>query len=217
MSISGVYKKRLAELFSHPLSGITKLADMENKSAAELADQANKTVGGHFDGRPWAATDFNFKTDPDLRKIYANVALTLGSEPIHDPLRRAFQLTGLDPENPIHWRILLELVCNALFAFSRKVGRPRRSDHSDLYREVANLKNRNPSIKMNSALQIISKKATFKKTNGQSLNRNTLAKMYRSAERQRMRQLRKQTFDILFRNRPCNWSNEEIEAFLKGE
>jgi hypothetical protein len=186
-------------------------------SAFQIAESMNTVAGARPDGTRWDETDFNFK-DPELRMIFADAALTLGSHPMHDPVRRAFRQAGLDPQNPLHWRLLIELFCYAHFGSAQRAGRPPRTDQTKLLREVADIKQRNPVLSTNSALKTLHKKGLFKKSNGDVLSINRLGKMYRAAHRARTERLNETTVNSMLqyaRSENLNWTEEEIRASMK--
>jgi hypothetical protein len=61
--------------------------------------------------------------DKQVRAAYANVALTIDAEPAHSPIRKAFQKFGLDPLDPLDWRLLLSGLAASFF--DRTAPRPR--------------------------------------------------------------------------------------------
>jgi hypothetical protein len=198
----------LSEAFALPMNDL---------SASQLAETMNTVAGARPDGTRWDETDFYFK-DPELRMVFANVALTLNSSSIDDPVRRAFKETGLEPQNPLHWRILLQFFCYAHFGLQRKAGRPPRTDQPNLLYEVAVLKGRNHTLSTNSALKTLQKKGVFKKSNGDVLSINRLGKIYRAAQRARTEHLNEKTVNWMLqyaRSRNLNWTEGEVRATMK--
>jgi hypothetical protein len=130
-------------------------------SDSQLAARINKSWHPRPDGKSWDEAVFK---DPEFRMILADAALSLGPSPIEEPVRRAFSEAGLDHQNPIHWRLLLEFFCYAHFAWTKKVGRPRRRDHAKLLREVAALKQKNHALTTASRFNDHSKEKTFYET-----------------------------------------------------
>ena len=62
-------------------------------------------------------------SDPRKRAIAAHLALQI-TEP-EEPLQRAFELFGLDPEDPTDWRRLVSYFAQAYFA-SKRAGAPTK-------------------------------------------------------------------------------------------
>jgi hypothetical protein len=55
-------------------------------------------------------------SDKRTREIGANIALTLSNRAIDAPLRMAFEEFGLDPLDPVDWRILLQSLSGIHFS-----------------------------------------------------------------------------------------------------
>ena len=62
-------------------------------------------------------------TDETVRAAYAHAVLSLDSEPVRSPLRKAFQEFGLNPIDPLDWRRLLASL--SAIVFDRTASRPR--------------------------------------------------------------------------------------------
>jgi hypothetical protein len=66
--------------------------------------------------------------DVGKRSSTANSALTFSHNVLADnePLKRAFEAFNLEPEDPRHWRLLLDTLVDAHFRKGRPGGRPQK-------------------------------------------------------------------------------------------
>jgi len=70
---------------------------------------------------------------------WASTLLVLQDSPYDAPLAKAFDAAGLDPVNPIHWRILISFFAMAHFGQGKGRGRPAEWDgerYSKLLQDV---------------------------------------------------------------------------------
>jgi hypothetical protein len=80
-----------------------------------------KAVNSVDQKRQWHEGDLDLN-DPEIFATYADAAVSLRSDPIDWPLRKAFNAAKLDPKNPLSWRILLNAFCWSHFPPERKSG-----------------------------------------------------------------------------------------------
>jgi hypothetical protein len=104
----------------NPSKIVARLLDEQRgEPCSELGRELYEHCKKHFPDQYWGPP---FKDNPMIRDASAAAAL----KPLdpqnqwHKPVIVAFQKAGLDPNNPLHWRLLLQYFCFAHFRFTRR-------------------------------------------------------------------------------------------------
>jgi hypothetical protein len=112
------------------------------------------------------------------RKIFR-----LTSEPTDALLARAFAAAKLNPNDPTHWRVLLEFFAWAHFGNRRRRGAPAKWDsvrYARLRKDFNDVQSRNTHLSDEDVFRILAKQAAYQ-TKGRSLSTNRLRKLYKAA------------------------------------
>jgi hypothetical protein len=102
----------------------------------------------------------------------------------HKPAIVAFQKAGLDPNNPVHWRLLLQYFCFAHFRFARRRGAPELWNgemYCRLLQEFDRLKSGKRRLSNEALYKAISKSGKYKKANGEPISPGRIKTALREA------------------------------------
>jgi hypothetical protein len=109
-------------------------------------------------------------TDPtQLFGIALNLTLIPG-DPRDDAIALAFAKTGLNVNDPFHWKLLLTLFCVAHFADWPKVAAPKlwtRARLEQLHKHVTEIRIRHPGLSDAAIAKILRKNRSYRETYGQ--------------------------------------------------
>jgi hypothetical protein len=110
-------------------------------------------------------------TDPTQILLATALNLTLiPGDPRDDAIALAFAKTGLNPNDPSHWKLLLALFSLAHFADWQKLAAPKlwtRSRLEQLHKHVAQIEARRPGLSDVAIAKILRKNSPYRETYGQ--------------------------------------------------
>jgi hypothetical protein len=131
----------------------------------------------------WGESDLDWDNEI-IRDAYAASVLTLSDAIADKPVAAAFVASGLNPKNPIHWRMLISLFSWAHFEDRRGRGRPPEwSDrrYCRLLQDVDRMQVKHPEFSMSSIFDNLGKKPAYKNKKGNQLSGGRLKTAYREA------------------------------------
>jgi hypothetical protein len=122
----------------------------------------------HFKKRhPEVDWDAQIERDPSiLRDSMAVSALKLYDDDFDRPVAIAFERAGLDPENPLHWRLLLNYFCWAHFRPKRGRGAPELwspERYIRLLQDEYQVRRDHPTFGHMDVCRVISKRGAYKR------------------------------------------------------
>jgi hypothetical protein len=121
--------------------------------------------------------------DDDTAAIFYKKIFRLTPEPTDALLARAFAAAKLNPNDPIHWRALLEFFAWAHFGNRRRRGAPTRWDsirYSQLLQDFNDVRSRNTHLSDEDVFRNLGKRAAYQTKRG-PLSTNRLRKLFRAA------------------------------------
>jgi hypothetical protein len=159
------------------------LNEQKKESYSELGRELAEHLREHFPEKDWGD---RFPDNPRIRDASAAAALEQldPQNEWHKPAIVAFQKAGLDPNNPVHWRLLLQYFCFAHFRSARRRGAPELWNgemYCRLLQESDRLKSRNPRLSNEAVYKAISRSGKYKKANGEPISPGRIKTALREA------------------------------------
>ena len=144
---------------------------------------ALKAIGANGEETVARIISWEDMDDELLKNVAARRAMSLTDEPIDAPIKAAFAAANLDPDDPLHWNVLMFLLSWAHFGDRRRRGAPTKWDSvrlSKLISDFNELKGSKPALSTNRVLGLLGKKADYQTKKG-PISPNRLAKLLKEA------------------------------------